>query len=45
MFVFLQHRVDSDNKININNKNYDLLSSNYFPFAVLGVSYIVPDNF
>lgn len=43
VFVFLQHRVDSDNKVI--NENYDLLSSYYFLYTVLGVSYIVPDNF
>lgn len=39
------NRVDSDNKINNSNKKHDLLSSYYFMYPVLSVSYIVLDNF
>lgn len=45
VLVFLLHRVDSDNKINISNKNYDLSSSHYIPYTVLRVSSIVLGNF
>lgn len=43
VFVFLQHSIVSENKININ-RSCALLSNYYFPHVVLSISHIVPDN-